>query len=201
MDVANDKHVAYLECKDDDIADCIDERWFDDAMKSRHCCGEGCGGVREQYYGMPISVVLKSPPAGFFAPAPMASVFRRDLVECLRWDLCNPVIGPCIDARSGDVMDEWVSVYTPTRWALQLTRHDPGRKQRCRHCGSVRVAPKRGYSAPCVNDTDWHWRRSAQVRGHSTFVVSPHLLPSIRRLRLKRLSIIRYEVIAAPHSN
>lgn len=194
---ASDKQVAYLDCRDDDIEDCIDDRWFASAMKSAQCCGEGCGGVREQYFGTPITVELRSAPSGFYVPAPMASVFRRDLVECLRWSLCNPVIGKCVDAKSGNVMDEWVTVYTPTRWALQLTRATAVRVRRCRYCGSVRASAKQAYSPPCVDGMDWYWREAAQVRGHSAFVVSPQLLPRIRQLRLKKLVIIRYEVLPA----
>lgn len=165
----------------------LDEEWFDWVLtKAPMCCGLGCGAVRPEYYGVPATIVVARPPAGHYQAAPMASLVSDTLRDILEPKLHDPVWGRC-KLPSGEEIDQWHTVYSPSSLSATL-RGGPGtRYRRCRYCGLERIG-RRGRSSdetrielPSILED----REAVQILAHSGFAVSDHVFKMIRQLQLE----------------
>jgi hypothetical protein len=177
----------------------ISDILYTDDLHGAKCCGQGCGGLRPEYYGEPVDIPYDRTPSLPMDGAPMATPVRRDLFVYLNPHLDGHIIGRCYILNTNETIEDFVTVYTPVKKSL-FFRGEYGCKYNiCRYCNLPNMEHTSDDSAPqYVNRHQMCGRHAYQIDGHCGFLITKWLSEQIDWTRFPEIELYPYPVIDKP---
>lgn len=177
----------------------VNDEWATQVLGAPESCGQGCGSVRPGYDSRSVDVPLDHVPSVAVEAAPMALVIRRDLLEVVCGHLRSPIVGRCYGAKTGRMINEYVTLYTPAAQSVALRGGRGTRYRVCPHCGMPYLAsdgtePQAEY----IVRRGTPLRHAYQMYGHGSIAVSSQVKGQLERLRLPHVEWYEYPVLPEP---
>lgn len=196
-DASTCETIFYLDIDPEDPV--ASDKWYEDAYEGDLRCSWDCAGIHPRNYGIPVHVPLDREPRRAIAPAPFALIVRRDLFEVLRPHLTDYVLGTCFIEKTGRVLDNWVTVYTPMLHSVMLRGGINAKYFVCPTCGYY-WPESDGSSSQVEYIVRSHLRDRNAVQSIEcrSFMVTPWLASRIDWSPFKHLEFYPYPVLDRP---
>jgi hypothetical protein len=177
-----------------------DTDWCRKQMKSKRCCGRGCGSLQPRFCGQQVDIPLVRTPRKLLEFPVMAAIVHRSLLDLLLPHLRGQIIGKCYLRDSGEIVPDYATVYTPLTHSIYL-RGGPDCEYRiCPTCGlpALRSDGSERQVEYFARTQLGPSRHAYQMDSCGDFLVSERLRDQIDWRQFRRLRLYEYEVRDRP---